>query len=69
MLSWISETTFRIFSWIPNWLYADDTPRYLVVRGMLGLLLIVGIVLAVVACREVLRRRRIGKNAKSSGPD
>jgi hypothetical protein len=52
MLSWISETIFHVFSWIPNWLYADDTPRYLIVRGMLGLLLIVLIILAVALWRN-----------------
>ena len=41
MLTWISDTIFRVFSWVPNWLYADDTPRYFIVRAMLGLLLIV----------------------------
>lgn len=52
MLSWISETIFHVFSWIPNWLYADDTPRYLIVRGMLGLLLIALIVLVVALWRH-----------------
>lgn len=47
MLSWISDTLFRAISLIPNWLYADDTPRYLIVRGLLGLLLLVVIILAV----------------------
>jgi hypothetical protein len=47
VLSWISDTIFRAISWIPNWLYADDTPRYLIVRGVLGLLLMVVIVLAI----------------------
>jgi hypothetical protein len=47
VLSWISDTIFRAISWIPNWLYADDTPRYLIVRGVLGLLLMVVIILAI----------------------
>lgn len=56
MLSWISDTLFRMFDWIPNWLYADDSPRYLIVRGVLGLLLIVLIVLAVAVWRARSRR-------------
>ena len=52
MLSWISETIMHLFSWVPNLLYADDTPRYLIVRGMLGLLLIVLIALAVACWRN-----------------
>ena len=55
-MSWISETIFHVFSWIPNWLYADDTPRYLIVRGMLGLLLIVLIILAVALWRNWRQR-------------
>ncbi len=52
MLSWISETLFKVLSWIPNWLYADETPRYLIVRAMLGVLLLVLIFLAVVIWRH-----------------
>lgn len=58
VLSWISETIFHVFSWIPNWLYADDTPRYLIVRGMLGLLLIVLIVLVFALWRNWRQRDR-----------
>jgi len=63
MLSWLSETTFKLLSWIPNWLYADDTPRYFLVRGFLGLGLIVAIILIVALrpdrmLRENYRRRR-----------
>jgi hypothetical protein len=47
VLNWISENIFRLIGWIPNWLYADDTPRYYVVRGFLGVLLLVSIILAV----------------------
>jgi len=62
VLAWISETTFRVFSWIPNWLYADDTPRYLIVRGMLGLLLIVVVILAVAVWRARTQRQQSGQN-------
>lgn len=56
MLSWISETIFHVFSWIPNLLYADDTPRYLIVRSMLGLGLLILIILAFALWRN--RRQR-----------
>jgi hypothetical protein len=58
MLTWISDTTFRVFSWVPNWLYADDTPRYFIVRAMLGLLLIVVVILAIAAWDPWRRQRR-----------
>jgi hypothetical protein len=48
VLAWISDSILRLISWIPNWLYADDTPRYYIVRGMLGLGLIVLIGLGIV---------------------
>lgn len=52
VLTWISEAIMHVFSWVPNLLYADDTPRYLIVRGMLGLLLIVLIALVVAFWRH-----------------
>ena len=58
MLTWISDTIFRFFSWVPNWLYTDDTPRYFVVRAMLGLLLIVVVILAIAVCSHWRRQRR-----------
>lgn len=58
MLTWISDTIFRVFSWVPNWLYADDTPRYFIVRAMLGLLLIVVVILAIAAWDHWRRQRR-----------
>lgn len=61
MLSWISDTLFRAISLIPNWLYADDTPQYLVVRGFLALLLLVVIILAVAAWSN-RRLRRPGRD-------
>lgn len=55
MLSWISDAFFWLVGLVPNWLYADDSPRYLIVRSVLGVLLIVAIVLAVTVWRN--RRR------------
>lgn len=34
-------------SWIPGWLY-EETPRYYIMRGMLGLAFIVLVVLGIV---------------------
>ena len=73
MLSWISETIFYIISWIPNWLYGDDTPRYMIVRGTLGLILILIIILAIAVWPgpAVFRRfRRDGgtRGRRPSGP-
>ena len=62
MLDWISDVLFRVFGWVPNWLYADDSPRYLIVRSLLGLLLLVSIIMIVAVWRA--RRRRQG----SQGP-
>jgi hypothetical protein len=62
VLNWISETTFRLIGWIPNWLYADDTPRYYVIRGFLGVLLLVAIILAV-ACWKAQRAARTGNDS------
>jgi hypothetical protein len=45
VLSWISQTLMDAVSWIPSWLYTEDSPRYLIVRGMLGLGLFVLIML------------------------
>ena len=70
MLSWISDTIFRAISWIPNWLYADDTPRYLLVRGVLGLLLIVVIMLAIAAwSNRGLRRPERDQNVEKGSHD
>ncbi len=62
MLSWISEAIFHILSWIPNWLYADDTPRYLIVRGMLGLLLTVVVILVFALWRNRRQRDQMREN-------
>ena len=62
VLNWISETLFRVFSWVPNWLYADDSPRYLIVRSLLGLLLLVFIIL-IVSVWKARRSRRQNNNA------
>ena len=48
MLSWLSQTVIEMFSWIPSWLYEEGTPRFLIIRGMLGLGLIVLIMLALI---------------------
>ena len=70
MLSWISDTIFTIISWIPNWLYADNSPRYLIVRGMLGLLLLVIIILVIAVWpRGAFRRRPRDQNLKKGAPD
>ena len=60
MLSWISDKIFGIISWIPNWLYADDTPRYLIIRSLLGLLAIVLVIFAIAIWR--------GRGARSHQP-
>ena len=52
MLSWISDLTLTIMSWVPPWLYPEDSSRYVIVRGMFALLLIVLVVL-VIALRPV----------------
>jgi len=66
VLNWISDTLFRVFSWVPNWLYADDSPRYLIVRSLLGLLLLV-IVILIVAVWKARRRRRQADRAQGPG--
>jgi Gpi18-like mannosyltransferase len=48
VLSWLSQTVLEMFSWIPSWLYEEGTPRFLIIRGMLGLGLIVLIMLALI---------------------
>jgi hypothetical protein len=58
VLDWISDALFRVFGLIPNWLYADDSPRYLIVRSLLGLLLLVSILMIVAVWRERRRRQR-----------
>jgi F0F1-type ATP synthase assembly protein I len=65
VLEWISETLFHIFSWIPNWLYADDSPRYLIVRSLLGLGLIVLVIMAV----AIWRARRSHRQNQTQGRD
>jgi Gpi18-like mannosyltransferase len=65
VLNWISETLFRVFSWVPNWLYADDTPRYLIVRSLFGVLLLVIVILIVAVWRA--RRHRRGTD-EAQGP-
>jgi hypothetical protein len=47
MLSWISDTILGFISLVPTWLYAEGSPRYMIVRGMFGLLLVVLIVLII----------------------
>jgi DMSO reductase anchor subunit len=70
MLAWISDTIYRIISWIPNWLYVDDTPRYFIVRGMLGVALIVAIIFAIAVWRDrALRMQQSGQNAGETPPD
>ena len=69
MLSWIAQTITELISWIPSWLYVEGSARYLVVRGMLGLGLIV-LVFLVLALRpdrfaiDCYRRYRNSKNAE-----
>lgn len=62
MLNWLSETIFQLIGWIPNWLYADDTPRYYVVRGFLGMLLLVAIILAI----AVWKAQRTARHGEES---
>ncbi len=61
VLSWVSETVFHVISWMPNWLYADDTPRYFIVRGMLGLGLLVLVILAFALWRNWRLRDQAGE--------
>lgn len=52
MLSWVSDVTLAIISWVPPWLYPEDSSRYVIVRGMAALLLIVLVVL-IIALRPI----------------
>jgi hypothetical protein len=67
----MSETIFRIISWIPNWLYADNTPRYMIVRALLGLILILIIIAAITVWPgpALLRRRHREADTKIGAPD
>ena len=67
MLSWISDLTLTIISWVPPWLYAEDSSRYVIVRGMFALLLIVLVVL-VIALRPV-RTLIAGYRNRRSAPN
>jgi hypothetical protein len=44
MLDWISEALLAISKTVPAWLVEQDSPNFLLVRGMLGLLLLILIV-------------------------
>ena len=67
MLSWISDLTLTIISWVPPWLYSEDSSRYVIVRGMFALLVIVLVVL-VIALRPV-RTLIAGYRNRRSAPN
>jgi hypothetical protein len=71
VLDWIAETLLAIAKAVPVWLVEKDSPNFLLVRGMLGLLLIVLIVyvLTMRPIRSALARlwNRIFNLAKGKG--
>jgi hypothetical protein len=55
MLDWIVEALWSAVSSVPAWILAEDSPNFLLVRAMFGLLLIV-LVAYVIALRPVRSR-------------
>ena len=64
MLDWISSTILAITASVPAWLVAEDSPNFLLVRAMFGLLLIVFIVWIITARPFRSLVSRSGKGAR-----
>jgi hypothetical protein len=50
VLDWISSTILAITAFVPAWLVAEDSPNFMLIRAMFGLLLIVFVV-GIIAAR------------------
>ena len=44
MLDWIAELIWAIVTAVPAWIVAEDSPNFMLIRAMFGLLLIVLVV-------------------------
>jgi hypothetical protein len=67
MLNWIAETIMAIGTFIPALIVEQDSPNFLPIRGMFGLLLIVAIVY-LLALRPIRSFMANNRN-KASKPD
>jgi hypothetical protein len=72
MLDWLSDTIFSIVTYLPPWFVDPDSPRFVIIRGMFGLLLILAVVLLIAMVRPfgaAIKRRRLGRGAGKSNPN
>ena len=71
MLSWLSDTIFSIVTYLPPWFVDVDSPRFVIIRGMFGLLLILAVVLLIAMARPfgaAIKRRRMARRAGEDKP-
>jgi hypothetical protein len=72
MLSWLSDTIFSIVTYLPPWFVEPDSPRFVIIRGMFGLLLILAIVMLIAMARPfaaAIKRRRMDRRAGKDSSD
>lgn len=60
MLDWIAETIWKIVNYVPAQFVAQDSPNFVLIRAMFGLILIVLVVAAIGFAFSVSRRVRNG---------
>jgi hypothetical protein len=72
MLNWLSDTILSIVTYLPAWFVDADSPRFVIIRGMFGLLLILAVVLLIAMARPfgaAIKHRWMELRAGKDRPD
>ena len=40
MLNWLAEKIWAVVTWVPAWFVEENSPQFMVIRGMFALMLI-----------------------------